>query len=150
MKSRKNFGLFLIGMISLSSYHLTITNDFSNSAITREISDEQALVVMIQDNEDRINRVFALCEDENEDMETFMEKAHALIQEHLKWQQNNVSFLSNFNLAQPIDVLWIETVQKLQQSVENETNSLVKQKKITAIHIISEGLKGNLHTLLYN
>lgn len=150
MKTKNNLNPLLMAMITLCSYyHLTITNDISNNVITSVVVDEQALLVMIEDNDDRINRVLELCANEDENMEVFMEKAHSLIKEHMQWQQNNISLLvNNFRLAQKIDVLWIAALQELEQSIQDETNSLVKEKKITAINIISEGLNGNLYKFL--
>jgi hypothetical protein len=150
MEMRTNIHLLLVGIISIFSSHVMITNNTYHSTTATGKVDEEALSAMVQNNEDRINRVLALCEDENEDEQTFIEKARLLANEHIQWQLHNLSLLSNSDLALLIDILWIQALQKLQQSVENQNNQLLKQKKLIAINIIAEGLKGNLHKFLQN
>ena len=142
---KKSTLLLIIALVSIGSSALVVIK-LSQKNVLLDNTQEDPTREMFKENQELINRVIALCENDD-GITTFATKAWSLMKDQTKWAERYKDILKQkTELANAIDEQWMEVLYILGLSLDDEANELKKQKKAFAMEAIGKQI--NRETLV--
>lgn len=144
--------ILIASLLTLCVANFTLidsSDSLSEKAIIEPRENESsALNQILEDNQKTIDRAIELIANTEDDIDTFLQKAFDLEQEHYNFILKNNDLLNRYpEYREQLDMQWANALVEIYQSM-HYFNSLQNQKKIIAIKIIALGIGQDLNGYL--